>query len=88
MSCDYFYVRNCLEGSAVDSRQISPKVGLMLQILDLVSLARLAGYNHAIHSFNTVIIIKVFILKTTVNKLLLLLLRLPQQSNDPQGQTN
>ena len=28
----------------VDSRQISPKDGLMLQMLDLVSLARLAGY--------------------------------------------
>ena len=27
----------------VDSRQISPKVGLMLLMLDLVSLARLAG---------------------------------------------
>ena len=29
--------------SFVDSRQISPKVGLMLRILDLISLARLAG---------------------------------------------
>ena len=27
----------------VDSRQISPKVSMMLGILDLVSLARLAG---------------------------------------------
>ena len=27
----------------VDSRQVSPKDGLMLQMLDLISLARLAG---------------------------------------------
>ena len=39
------WVKKLVRGGVlpVDSRQISPKVGLMLQMLDLVSLAHLAG---------------------------------------------